>query len=133
MLEAGRLEQALSLAESTPALDASLVSEVRARSGFARLECSDLEAAADLLLRARIDPRELICLWPGLLPARSASAFVRAVPPLHQMADAYAATGAKADPEKKGRLDGFLAGLLQAMRTEEFPFRTVSFIRSFPL
>ncbi len=129
-LEGGRLDYALSLAESSSSsssssVDPSLLSEVRTRAGFSRLSSLDTGAAADLLLRGRVDPREVIVLFPRLLPASSASSFARAVPPLHQMADVYGATGARGDEEKRRRLDGFLAGLLHAMRREGFPFRTV--------
>ncbi|XP_034243766.1 transforming growth factor-beta receptor-associated protein 1-like [Thrips palmi] len=49
---------------------------------FAR---SELEVALDLFLDSEVDERELISLFPGLLP--SSTSFVRAVPPLHSIAD----------------------------------------------
>ncbi|XP_052131326.1 transforming growth factor-beta receptor-associated protein 1 [Frankliniella occidentalis] len=46
---------------------------------------SDLEIALDLFLDLEIDERELISIFPGIMP--SATAFARTVPPLHCIAD----------------------------------------------
>ncbi len=64
LLDGGRTEQALALAESSSpssssasSLDPALLSDVRSRVGFARLEAMETGAAAELLIRARVDSR----------------------------------------------------------------------------
>jgi hypothetical protein len=57
----------------------------------------------------------LISLYPRLMP--KSSSFVRAVPPLHDLADVNAVS--KANPEKNRELFDFLKDLLEFVRAAE--------------
>jgi hypothetical protein len=62
-----------------------LVNRARGRAGFISLKNLDLRRTQELFVRGRVDPREVISLYPRLLPA--SSNFTRTVPPLHDIAD----------------------------------------------
>lgn len=99
-----------------------MLNHVRQRAAFARLEALDLDAAKELFVKGRVDPRELISLFPGLLSA--SAGFVRAVPALHDLPDISGI--AKGDAEKLRTLKLFLGDLLYYMRIaegEEFAYK----------
>ena len=85
------MEEALELAENAigqnshdTGLESSLA-RARVRSAFISLKRFDLQRARELLIRGRADPREVICLYPRLLPA--SSNFTRSVWALNDVAD----------------------------------------------
>ena len=65
----------------------SSISRSYQMAGFVRMRAMDLDRAKILFDKGNIDPRELICLWPRLLP--HSSSFTRSVTPrpLHGIAD----------------------------------------------
>jgi hypothetical protein len=67
-----------------------------------------LESAGD----GDLDVRELVSLYPLLLPADSD--FTRSVPPLHEMADITQI--AKSDPAKTQAFKDFLVSYLEDLR-----------------
>ena len=60
---------------------------VRSRAAFISLKKMELRKAQELFIKARVDPREVISLFPRMLPA--SSNFTRAVPPLHDIPDIH--------------------------------------------
>ena len=100
-------------------------------AGFVSMKAMDLTRAKSLFEKGCIDPRELICLWPRLLPA--SSSFTRCVTPrpLHGIADVHqmASTitgyrntsnaGGVNKNENLEQLSEFLAGLLEDWRSRE--------------
>ena len=90
-----RIDEALELAENasyritgvdgqSDGLEAVL-NKARIKAGFISLRAFELRKAQELFVRGRVDPREIITLYPRLLP--STSNFKRCVPPLHDIAD----------------------------------------------
>ena len=63
----------------------SVVNFVRSRAAFISLKRMELRRAQELFIRGRVDPREIISLFPRMLPA--SSNFTRTVPALHDIAD----------------------------------------------
>ena len=61
------------------------LSSVRCRAAFISLKKMDLPKAQEQFIRGRVDPREVISLFPRMLP--SSSNFTRVVPSLHDIAD----------------------------------------------
>lgn len=121
LLENERVEEALELAEnatsessSDPGLESALA-RARVRSAFISLKRFDLVHARDLLVRGHADPREVICLFPRLLPA--SSNFTRSARALNDIADVNQI--AKSDVSKLEALDLFLIEYLEYVRTSE--------------
>ena len=91
MLVNERVEEALELAENAAAQNSqdtaieSSLARARVRSAFISLKRFELQRAKELLIRGRADPREVICLFPRLLPA--SSNFTRSVWALNDVAD----------------------------------------------
>ena len=90
-----RIDEALELAENasyritgvdgqSDGLEAVL-NKARIKAGFISLRAFELRKAQELFVRGRVDPREIISLYPRLLP--STTNFKRCVPPLHDIAD----------------------------------------------
>lgn len=89
-----RIDEALELAENasyritgdgqSDGLEAVL-NKARIKAGFISLRAFELRRAQELFVRGRVDPREIISLYPRLLP--STTNFKRCVPPLHDIAD----------------------------------------------
>lgn len=86
------MDEALDLAESAASRGAHMdesfemtVNRVRCRAAFISLKKMDLRKAQEQFIRGRVDPREVISLFPRMLP--STSNFTRAVPSLHDIAD----------------------------------------------
>jgi len=152
LLADGRVEEALSLAEKAgrgkPETDLSrkLVQNQVAFVYFSRLE---MEKAQELFIEGEIDVRELISLFPGLLAASSSKlphclpnlfrgpkiialsvlAFVRAVPPLHNIADVVQLFGG--DAEKIVLAKQFLLHFLQmAYHSNHSEHALVNFVNS---
>ncbi|KAF2359638.1 Citron (CNH) domain [Trinorchestia longiramus] len=84
LLSEERVEEAVELCEQHGGPQhEQLVRMVLQRAGFLRLLQEQYNAVADYFLRGHLDPRELMHIFPGLLPA--SSDFVRSVPPLHHI------------------------------------------------
>ena len=112
----GRIDEALALAESCQnvsgeELDA-IVNRVRIQAGFRSLKKLDCAQASDLLIRGKVDPKEVISLWPRLLT--SSINFTRSVPPLHDIADIHQLS--KGDSEVVEKLQRFLIEYLEFIR-----------------
>ncbi|KAK3925412.1 Transforming growth factor-beta receptor-associated protein 1 [Frankliniella fusca] len=85
------VEEALSLLEKV-GNSGHLVGQIdpvkkrfKQQAAFIYFSRSELEIALDLFLDAEVDERELISIFPRLMP--SATTFLRTVPPLHNIAD----------------------------------------------
>lgn len=91
MLNNEQVDEALELAENVrggSGQDESferIVNRVRCRAAFISLKKMDLKKAQEQFIRGRVDPREVISLFPRMLP--STSDFTRALPNLHDIAD----------------------------------------------
>ncbi len=87
------MDEALDIAESVASRGCNNVSEscaetvnrVRCRAAFISFKQMDLGKAQEQFIRGRVDPREVISLFPRMLPATSD--FTRAIPALHDIAD----------------------------------------------
>ena len=118
-------ENAISQSSTDPGLESSLA-RARVRFAFISLKRFDLHRARELLVRGRADPREVICLYPRLLPA--SSNFTRSVRALNDIADVNQI--AKNDASKLSALDTFLIDYLEYIRASEgdnFVHKHVSF------
>ena len=91
------------------------MASARVRAAFISLKRFDLHRARELLVRGRADPREVICLYPRLLPA--SSNFTRSVRALNDIADVNQI--AKHDAQKLSALDTFLVDYLEYIRAAE--------------
>lgn len=121
MLENERVEEALELAEnaisqssSDPGLE-SCLARARVRAAFISLKRFDLLRARELLVRGQADPREVICLFPRLLPA--SSDFTRSARAWNDIADVNQI--AKHDTTKLTALENFLVDYLEYIRVAE--------------
>ena len=91
LLSEDKIDEAMELAEnaSCGTTPREIFHEQRRRleqrAGFLYLAHGDMAKSLALLIHSHVDPREVISLFPGMLPATSN--FVRAVPPLHDFAD----------------------------------------------
>ena len=82
LLEEGHLEDAVNLAKDNIEGDV-----VRQKAGFMYLKDGKFDKARDTLLQGKTDVREVLSLFPGMLPSNSK--FVRSDPPLHDIPDIY--------------------------------------------
>lgn len=86
-----RVEEAVDLAEHSGAVGMSqeqyqqLFRRLLQRAGFIKLAHGVFDQAQEYFLKGGVDAREVISLFPGLLP--SSMEFTRVQPPLHQLAD----------------------------------------------
>ena len=136
LLENERIEEALELAENAisqnsadPGLE-SCLAQARVRSAFISLKRFDLHRTRELLILGRADPREVICLFPRLLPA--SSNFTRSVRALNNIADINQIV--KQDTTKLLALETFLIEYLEYIRTSEggsFVHKQVKFLYTF--
>ena len=84
---------------------------VRAHAGFRRLIAMDFNEAHILLVGSKVDPREIISLWPRMLPR--SSNFTRCAPPLHDVADINQIC--RGDREKLQKFETFLVKYLESV------------------
>ena len=108
LLESGQLEEAIKMAGDNQDGDF-----VKQKAGFVYLKQADFEEAQDLLLRSGTDVREVLSLFPGMLPSNSR--FVRADPPLHDIPDISCITKSQVPPEQ------FLVSYLQSLVQRSAP------------
>jgi len=80
LLESGQVEEAVMLAKDTKEGH-----RVMQQAGFMYLKEGNFMKAEEMMLKGRTDVREVISLYPGLLPVTSK--FVRSLPPLHTIPD----------------------------------------------
>ena len=106
LLEAGQLEEAISLARDNS--DGDLV---RQKAGFSYLKEGSMERARELLLLGKTDVREILSLYPGMLPSNSK--FVRD-PSLHDIPDVSCIK----NKETEMSPDEFLINYLQSLMAE---------------
>lgn len=91
LMDSERVEEAVELAEHSGAVGMSqeqyhqLCHTLLQKAGFIKLVHGVYDQAQDYFVRGAVDVREVISLYPGLLP--SSVEFMRAQPPLHQIAD----------------------------------------------
>ncbi|KAK1798712.1 hypothetical protein P4O66_006996 [Electrophorus voltai] len=85
------------------------------QAGFIQFGQLQFSEAKEHFRRGQLDVRELISLYPLLLPA--SSSFTRCQPPLHEFADLSQL--AQGDPEKVERCKHFLIGYLREARAGE--------------
>ena len=90
LLNNERVEEALEMADAVAGSYnnesfEAIVNRVRCRAAFISLKKMDLRKAQEQFIRGQVDPREVISLFPRMLP--SSSNFTRTVPPLHDVAD----------------------------------------------
>jgi len=124
LLDNERIDEALELAENasyritgdgqSDGLEAVL-NKARIKAGFISLRAFELRRAQELFVRGRVDPREIISLYPRLLP--STTNFKRCVPPLHDIADINQIS--KFDAEKVAQLTTFLVDFLEYIRASQ--------------
>ena len=150
LLTNGMIEEALSLAERNQSQLHSRKNELEGledtyersklelsvyrayqMAGFFHMKAMDLVRAKYLFEKGCLDPRELICLWPRLLP--SSSSFTRCITPrpLHEIADVnqlalttsgyrYTSTsGGSHKNENLEKLSDFLILVLEDRRSKE--------------
>ena len=102
LLESGQLEEAIKMAGDNQGGDF-----VKQKAGFVYLKQAEFEEAQDLLLRSGTDVREVLSLFPGMLPSNSR--FVRADPPLHDIPDISCIRASQVPPQQ------FLVSYLQSL------------------
>ncbi|KAM3933506.1 transforming growth factor-beta receptor-associated protein 1 isoform 1-T3 [Leptodactylus fuscus] len=85
------------------------------QAGFIQFAQLQFLEAKELFRTSHLDIRELISLYPLLLP--SSSAFIRAHPPLHEYADLNQLT--RGDQEKVAKCKRFLMSYLSEIRSTE--------------
>ncbi|ELU08757.1 hypothetical protein CAPTEDRAFT_183936 [Capitella teleta] len=88
LLSLQRVHEALDLARSalkTGALPTAAFQRIQLQVGFIEFAAQNFEEARQLFLSASLDVRELISLYPNMLPPTCP--FTRQIPPLHDMAD----------------------------------------------
>ncbi|PIK62386.1 hypothetical protein BSL78_00705 [Apostichopus japonicus] len=89
-----------------------MYTNIQQQGGFIKFGEHKLDEAKELFIRGRLDVRELICLFPDLLP--SSSYFSRAVPLLHDYADVNQIV--HGDAERLRECKEFLVGFLEEVR-----------------
>ncbi|KAK3864441.1 hypothetical protein Pcinc_029874 [Petrolisthes cinctipes] len=126
LMESERVEEAVELAEHSGAVGMSqeqyqhLCRTLLQRAGFVKLAHAEFSQAQEYFSRGAVDIRELLCLFPGLLP--ESVEFIRSQPPLHHMADISQAM--QGDQIKVQEAKAFLLNyLLQCRQQDPHSFR----------
>ncbi|XP_066960636.1 transforming growth factor-beta receptor-associated protein 1-like [Macrobrachium rosenbergii] len=123
LMDSERVEEAVELAEHSGAVGMSqeqyhqLCLTLMQRAGFIKLSHGVYDQAKDFFLRGCVDVREIISLYPGLLPSNVS--FMRAQPPLHHIADISQAM--HGDQTKIEQAKEFLLNFLIQMRNSGEP------------
>ncbi|XP_076353526.1 transforming growth factor-beta receptor-associated protein 1-like [Tachypleus tridentatus] len=87
---------------------------IQQQAGFIQFSLYLFEEAKELFLKGLLDVRELISIYPGLLPA--SSGFVRCIPPLHDIADVEQLC--HNSPEKLEQCKIFLMNFLEEIQSK---------------
>lgn len=106
LLAVGHIDEAVRLAN-----DSDTGNTVKIKAGFIYLNEGNFSKAEELLLSGKVDPREVISLFPGMLPATSK--FVRSNPPLHSIPNINSIKKTEISPFN------FLASYLQSLTCQE--------------
>lgn len=91
LLADSRVEEALELAQNANRVGMTkeqyqkVYNKIQQQAAFICFSNGDFGKARELLDSSSVDPREVISLFPGLMPP--SSTFVRTIPPLHSIAD----------------------------------------------
>ncbi|XP_022096424.1 transforming growth factor-beta receptor-associated protein 1-like [Acanthaster planci] len=124
LLSDQRVEEALTLAKNSKKLGLpkerfhKLYQRVQQQAGFIELARFHYDGAAQLFKEGQLDVRELISIFPNLLP--STSNFNRSSPLLHQFADISSIV--RGNKERLLECKTFLAGYLDGIRGGELSF-----------
>jgi len=105
LLESGLLEDAVNLAKDNFEGD-----NVRQKAGFMYLKEGKFEKAKETLLQGKTDVREVLSLFPGMLPSNSK--FVRSDPPLHDIPDIYSINNRSGEVSPEQFLVTYLQSLM---------------------
>ncbi|XP_063219763.1 transforming growth factor-beta receptor-associated protein 1-like isoform X2 [Bacillus rossius redtenbacheri] len=121
----GKVDEALNLTEEVDMARLSkneidhIVCEVYHKAAFIYFSRGDFDKALRLFQSGNIDVREVISLYPGLLPA--STSFVRSVPPLHTIADVNQLFGGDQLKLKEAKM--FLQNFLENARDTNLAHR----------
>lgn len=91
LLADSRVEEALELAQNANRVGMTkeqyqkVYNKIQQQAAFICFSVGDFGKAQELFDSSNVDPREVISLFPGLMPP--SSTFVRTIPPLHSIAD----------------------------------------------
>ena len=100
-------------------------------AGFVQMKAMELEKAKILFTKGCLDPRELICLWPRLLPGSSSYTRCITPRPLHDIPDvnqigstqgdffSRGSSGVLNKSESLNKLTDFLISFLEDLRSNE--------------
>ncbi|KAG7163807.1 Transforming growth factor-beta receptor-associated protein 1-like [Homarus americanus] len=119
LMDSERVEEAVELAEHSGAVGMSqeqyhqLFRTLLQKAGFIKLAHGVYDQAQEYFLRGSVDVREVISLYPGLMP--DSVEFMRAQPPLHHLADI--AQAMHGDQTKIEEAKSFLSNYLLHLRT----------------
>eukprot|EP00092_Neocalanus_flemingeri_P053826 GFUD01063332.1.p1 GENE.GFUD01063332.1~~GFUD01063332.1.p1 ORF type:complete len:841 (+),score=220.95 GFUD01063332.1:74-2596(+) len=106
LLESGQVEEAVLLAKDTEEGN-----RVRQKAGFMYLKEGNFMKAEEMLLKGSTDVREVLSIFPGMLPIKSK--FVRSIPPLHTIPDISSIKHTEIAPNQ------FLVSYLQSVINRE--------------
>eukprot|EP00057_Strongylocentrotus_purpuratus_P012789 XP_011667263.1 PREDICTED: transforming growth factor-beta receptor-associated protein 1 [Strongylocentrotus purpuratus] len=113
-----RVEEALNLAKNYRKAGLGkdkflqMYNHIQQQAGFIQFAQLNFADSMELFKEAKLDVRELICLYPNLLPSNSN--FHRAIPPLHDFADISQVVRGK--PDKVAECKQFLMDFLEDVR-----------------
>nr|XP_054757088.1 transforming growth factor-beta receptor-associated protein 1-like [Lytechinus pictus] len=113
-----RVEEALNLAKNYRKAGLGkdkfmqMYNRIQQQAGFIQFAQLNFADSMELFKEAKLDVRELICLYPNLLPSNSN--FHRAIPPLHDFADISQVVRGK--PDKATECKQFLMDFLEDVR-----------------
>ncbi|XP_063956642.1 transforming growth factor-beta receptor-associated protein 1-like isoform X1 [Lytechinus pictus] len=113
-----RVEEALNLAKNYRKAGLGkdkfmqMYNRIQQQAGFIQFAQLNFADSMELFKEAKLDVRELICLYPNLLPSNSN--FHRAIPPLHDFADISQVVRGK--PDKAAECKQFLMDFLEDVR-----------------
>jgi hypothetical protein len=85
------VEEALELAQNANRVGMTkeqfqkLYYKIQQQAAFIHFSNGEFDKAQELFVSGSVDPREVISIFPGLMPP--SSTFVRSIPPLHGIAD----------------------------------------------
>lgn len=85
------MEEALELAQNANRVGMTkeqfqkVYNKIQQQAAFIHFSNGEFDKARELFASGSVDPREVISIFPGLMPP--SSSFVRTIPPLHCIAD----------------------------------------------
>lgn len=112
------MEEALELAQNANRVGMTkeqfqmMYHKIQQQAAFICFANGEFDKARELFCSGNVDPREVISVFPGLMPP--SSTFVRAVPPLHGIADINQLF--HGDEEKLSEVKQFLCRFLEDLR-----------------